>query len=248
METIIEHCAQHIPTLKACSLTCYSWYITTLPHIHYTLVLRGGRNGGVKRLTDGYALGLFPFVKELQIMQPKSRWFSPLQFFSQRDSSLFYEFTKLQSLTIYRLDITAFIPGLLRHFGHLSKTLRSLTLVGPLSTSLQLYRFISLFTNLDDISIRYFLPLTTVPDVLPPIFTTPKPQGKLVLVSSESVGTWELLAALGSLQFRSIQVSGVPKSVPVLLAACAETLETFRIEPLTDTGMGLCIRPVVSSD
>ena len=201
----------------------------------------------MKRLTDGYALGLFPFVKELQI-RPTSQWFSPRRFFSQRDSGLFYEFTKLQSLTIYWLDITAFISVLPRHFGHLSKTLRSLTLVGPLSTSLQLYRFISLFTNLDDISIRYFLPLTTVPDVSSSIFTTPKLQGKLVLVSSESVRTWELLAALGSLQFRSIQVSDVPKCVPVLLAACAETLETFRIEPLTDAGMGLHIRPAMNSD
>ena len=37
-EMIVAHFIYHKSSLLACSLTCRSWYIVVLPHIHHTLV------------------------------------------------------------------------------------------------------------------------------------------------------------------------------------------------------------------
>ena len=39
IEMIIADVLLDTPTLKACSATCRSWYIATLPHLHHTLTL-----------------------------------------------------------------------------------------------------------------------------------------------------------------------------------------------------------------
>ena len=132
----------------------------------------------------------------------------------------------------------SFSPRLGHYFGHLSPTLRSLTLYAPRCTALQLSHFISLFPNLDDVIIRYFAPVGNVPDEMPTPLSTPKLGGKLVLVSSDAVETWEHLAISCGLRFRYIRVWGVKNCIPVLLDACAATLETLRIELLSDNGTG----------
>ena len=236
VQMIIGLLVHDVRTLKACSLTCHSWYIAALPHIQRTLVLRG-RNRGLNALSDRHALGLSPFTKEIGIEQaiPDSHWFLP-QFLSHQDSRPFFTFTNVQNLRVQRLDIAAFFPEFIQYFGHLSSTLRSLTLYAPRCTALQLSHFISSFPNLDDVIIRYFAPVGNVPDEMLTPLSTPKLGGKLVLVSSDAVETWEHLAISCGLRFRYIRVWGVKKCVPVLLDACATTLETLRIELLSDNG------------
>lgn len=226
-----------IPTLKACSLTCYSWYIAALPCIHHTLVLRN-RNGALKALSNLHALGLLPFTKEVRILQVISKpyWFTP-QFSRHQDSRHFFALTNVRSLMVQFLDIVSLAPRLGHHFGHLSSALRSLTLHGPRCTALQLSYFISLFPNLDDVDIRYFWALPNIPgEVLGP-WSTPKLCGKLALVSSDTVETWHQLATRCGLRFRFIHIWAVIECVPVILNACAKTLETLRIEPPFEHGM-----------
>ena len=124
----IGYLTYDIQALKACSLTCYSWYIVAVPHLHHTFVFRGIDRAGLKPLSARHALGLLPLVKDLRIPQPPSqpRWFLP-QSLARRDSRHFFAFTNVQSLTVQNLDIRSFIPRLERHFRHFSPTLRSLT-------------------------------------------------------------------------------------------------------------------------
>ena len=237
IEIIISHLTHNVQTLKACSLTCHSWYIATFPYLHRTLSLSGlGR--GLKALSDVRVLGLSPFTEEIRILKPvrTQKWFLP-RFFGHWKSRHFFAFTGVQSLTLQDVDIFAFIPRLKRYFGHLSPTLRSLTLYRPCCTPLQLSHFISLFPNLDDITIGGFdISSIQVRDEMFIPFSAPKLGGRLVLASSDLVGTWEHLAASCGLRFRSIQVSSAPKCLPLLLAACAKTLETLRIEPPSSYG------------
>ena len=239
---IIVHLINDIPTLKACSLTCYSWYIITLPYIHHTFVLRGTRTESLRALSNRHARGLIPLTKEIRILPHahtfKPGWFLP-QFFSHRDSCHFFAFTDIQSLTVRQLDIAPFLQGLQQYFGHLSRTLRSLTLTGPRCTSMQLSYFISLFPNLDDISISFFFQRPPG-GVLAP-FSTPRLHGKLELRSVGAVEVWEHLATWGGLRFHSIFVCGVTMCVPVLLAACTDTLDTLQIELASNPGT----RPLV---
>ena len=66
VETIIGHLIYDVQALKACSLTCYSWYIAAFPYIHRTLAL-GDRSGGLKALSNRHALDLLPFTKEIRM-------------------------------------------------------------------------------------------------------------------------------------------------------------------------------------
>ena len=236
---IIDHLTNDIQTLKACSLTCYSWYIVAAPRIHRTFVFKGDDNIAQKRLSNRHALGLLPLVKELRVVQlhgPKS---FPPQSFRSGNLRHFFAFTNIQSLSFDNLDIQKFIPRLDRYFGHLSPALRSLTIHRPRCTPLQLSHFISLFPNLDDIEVQHLLlTRTAVHDEPLPPFSAPKLRGKLSLSSSSTtVATWEHLAASSGLRFRFILIGSVPTCAPILFTACAETLETFQIQPGDESGM-----------
>ena len=123
-------------------------------------------------------------------------WLLP-RFFLHRDSHLFFAFTNVQSLTVESLEIHKFIPELNRYFGHLSPTLRSLTLHIPHGTPRHLSHFISLFPNLNDVKIRSLIHsgLGVPDDTLVP-FSAPKFEGRLTLLSfaAEADETWEQLA------------------------------------------------------
>lgn len=246
VELVIVHIASDIRALKACSLTCYTWYTAAVPHLHHTFVFRkadlGEDHDGLKSLSRRHALGLLPFAREIRILQPPTqhRWFLP-QSFGRKDLRYFSAFTNVQSLTLQQLDIHSFIPGIERYFGHLSPTVRSITLESPRCTPRQLSHFLSLFTNLDDIKVQLFVCLNLpggIPDDALVPFSTPKLQGRLTLSSSPVVDTWKDLAALSGLRFRSIYLYPVSACAPVLLSACAETLETLRIAPESETGKG----------
>lgn len=241
---IIAHLIYDIQALKACSLTCYTWYTAATPHLHRTFVFKeagpGQDRGGLKPLSKRHALGLLPLVKDVQIQQSctQPRWFLPRSF-SRRKLRYFSAFTNVQSLTLQQLDIHTFIPGVERYFGHFSPTLRSITLESPRCTPRQLSYFLSLFTNLDNIEIRSFMHFKTrVPDNPLPALSTPKLRGQLSLSSFTAVDTWEDLAASCGLRFRCIHLYPVSKCAPILLSACAETLEVLRIEPNNETGEG----------
>ena len=236
---VLAYFTHDIEMLKACSLTCYSWYIVAAPHLHHTFVFGetslGRVRGGLKPLSRLHELGLSPLVKELQIRQLQFRWFLPRSF-SRRDLRRFSAFTNVQRLTIQQLDLHKFFPGVERYFRHFSPTLRSITLETPRCTPRQLFHFFSLFPNLDDIEIRFFSHVIGIPDDPLVPFSTPTLRGQLTLSSFTTVDPWKDLAASCGLRFRCINLHPVSQSAPVLLAACAETLETLRIEPDNQAG------------
>ena len=67
---IIAHVLLNTPTLKTCSATCRSWYITTLPHLHHTLTLRqwasDSARRGLKPLRKLGKMRLLPLVIRLR--------------------------------------------------------------------------------------------------------------------------------------------------------------------------------------
>jgi hypothetical protein len=230
MEMIIAYIAHDFRTLKAVSLTCRSWYIAAVPHLHHTFPLR--IYDGLARLSNLHQLGLMPLVKEIQVWQfCQIPWFTP-QTFSHRSLSYFSAFTNVQTLVPGCLDISSFIPGIERYFGHFSPTLRSIALISPTCTPRQLSHFLSLFPNLDDIAIwechNHPPDGPTFDTGLVP-FSTPKLRGRLMLHCSAFVETWtSLIASGGGPQFHYMDLHGVGHCAPVLFEACAETLETLR--------------------
>ena len=250
---ILTYLTHDTEALKACSLTCYTWYTAVVPHLHRTFVFRDAdcidRNrGGLKPLSRRHALGLLPLAKEVRILQSRTqpRWFLP-QSFNRRKLHYFSAFTNVQSLTLQQPDIRSFIPRIERYFGHFSPTLRSITLESPRCSPRQLSHFLSLFTNLDDVDIKHFVHVRAdIPDAVLPPLSTPKLRGQLTLSSFTAVDMWEDLAASCGLRFRCIYLYPVSKCAPVLLSACAETLETLRLEPDSEAGKGSYLDSIAS--
>ena len=71
VEIIISYLVYDRRSLRACTLTCYSWYIAAVPHLHHTLTVSGDSRSGKSRLPNAIwymsMLGLLPLVKKLRI-------------------------------------------------------------------------------------------------------------------------------------------------------------------------------------
>ena len=124
--TIVVCLTSDLDALKACSLTCRSWYIVTVPHLQHTLTLRGdaptfthgelnppSTRDKLGPLSKLHELCLMPLVKEIRVEQwgGAGSWFVP-QTFSRRDLGYFSTFTNVHTLKgdlpLYTRDRTLF--------------------------------------------------------------------------------------------------------------------------------------------
>ena len=243
VEAIIDYLFRDREALKACSLTCRSWYIAAVPHIHRSLLLGNKRLAKprdiLKPLSELRSLGLTPFVKQITIRQWLScYWFTP-QAFSSRNLRHFSAFTNVQALKLENMDISSFVPGIERYFEHFSPTVQSITLWGPCCTPRQLSHFLSLFSNLNNVGIWGVSarpPKKTVPDDDLTLFSTPILGGELGLSGSHWTETWiQLITLCGCLRFSCMNLYKAGDCARLLLEACTETLETLRFSPADDS-------------
>jgi len=236
IEMITAHLADDLRTLKACSLTCRSWYSATVPHLHYVLTLNSTKPDKtlrkLKPLSKLCRLGLNPRIKEVRVSDKLGPfpWFVP-HALSPCNVRRFSTFANVQTLVLESVHIRHFIPNVKLYFGHLSQTLRSIEVQFPKCAPRQLSHFLSLFSNLDDIKLLY-APIglfdTDIPDVKLVPFSAPKLQGRLELYDFHWVETCTDLVTSCGLRFHYMDLRKVGGCAPVLLEACAETLETLR--------------------
>ena len=71
---IISHLIYDKPSLLACSLTCLSWYIAAVTHLHHTVTIVNSPVRSTKRawpqpLLYMHRLGLLLLVKKLRIRE-----------------------------------------------------------------------------------------------------------------------------------------------------------------------------------
>ena len=187
VEMIIAHLIYDRFSLLACSMTCRSWYITAVPHIHHTFTAIlcscaiGRRHQWPMSLLYMRNLGLLPLVKRFHICgnfpldHPEG--FSP----NWLTTSLLPQFlalTNVRELEIERLNIPDFIPSIQQYFKNILPTLQSLTLRIPHGSPRQILYFVGQFQHLEDFTFffRYeksFLEETAKDLTLIPPFTPP---------------------------------------------------------------------------
>ena len=253
LEIIIIDLGDDLLSLKAFSTTCYSWYIAAAPHLHHTLTLEerpsDQTRAELKPLANLGKMGLLPFVKKLWIQCSSFEpWISPRKF-DQQTLRYFSALTNVQQLRIERFDLSKFMPGIERYFGHFAPELRSISLMISSGTQRQLLYFLSLFPNLDDIEIEYHPTAnpdaTTNPgseEVAIP-FSVPSLRGQLKLTHfpSETISR-DMITLFGGLRFRYMDLCSVEGS-RLLLDACADTLQTVRIDPVVPNSTESILTP-----
>lgn len=235
VETIISYLIHDIPTLLACSMTCFSWYIAALPHLHHSLTANDnaipwedGKYQWPGPLRKSYELGLLPLVRRFRIRHDFSV-FAPEQL-DRSTLRYFSALTNVQDLGIDDLQISSFMPRIRQSFGHFSPTLRSLALRKPIGSCRQILYFIGLFPNLQDLKLCYLTEereSTADADLVP--LSVPPLQGQLTLVGfTKGKLMKEMIALFGGLHFRHMNIFDV-WCVRLLLGACAETLEVLQL-------------------
>ena len=244
VETIISCFIYDKPSLLACSMTCYSWYMVAVHYLHHSLTtddkrpLYGltTRDFWPRPLRKSYKLGLLPLVKRFRIRFDPFSWgtgFASDQL-GWRTMRYLSALANLQELGIDFLQLSSFIPNIQRYFGHFFPTLRFLALQNPRGSCRQILYFVGFFPNLQDLKISYHEPedewdsaadATLVPLSIPPL------RGWLTLtcVARENL-VKDMILLFGGLRFRHMDLFRV-KCTRLLLDACAETLETVRLYP-----------------
>jgi len=238
VEIIISYFIYDTTTLLACSLTCYSWYIATAPHLHHSLTINDRRfsNMGYRSFQTSYRLGLLPLVKRLRIR----RWpywseigVTPGRL-CRRTFHRLSALTNLRELGIDYLEVSRFMPRIRRCFGCFSPTLLFLALKDPRGSCRQILYFIGLFPNLQDLKLQSCSSegeqeITGDTGLIP--LSTPPLRGWLTLTCFTRVTLIrDMITLFGGLQFRRMDLFRV-KCVRLLLDTCAETVETLRLYP-----------------
>ena len=242
VELIISYFIHDTPALLACSMTCYSWYIAAVSHLHHTLTTDVGPSISRKHmwprpLRNSYNLGLLPLVKRFRFrtrynpFTPEKLDRSTLRYFSA--------LTNLQELGIDDLQVPSFMPNIQRYFGHFIPTLRFLALREPGGSSREILYFIGFFPNLQDLKICYDFPVEGWEDAagadLVPL-SVPPLCGRLTLTCSTKEKLVEdMIAFFGGLRFRYVDLFRV-KCARLLLGACADSLEGLRLYPADPYG------------
>ena len=246
---IITHLVYDRHSLLACSLTCYSWYIAAVPHLHHTLITpgyfwhTGEKFMWSKPLWNMHKLGLLPLVKKFKIHIDFHYFFrkiSPKRF-TCCTLRHFFALTNVQELGIDHLDIPSFMPRIQRYFQHFLPTVRSLALRGPKGSRRQVLYFIGLFEHLEDLKLLYdgaksqeepADDKTLVPPSVPPL------RGRLTIMCFTRMGLLEdMIDLFGGIRFRYMDLYNVD-GMRLLLYTCAETLESLRLYPHDPRGEG----------
>jgi len=263
LEMIIVHLIYDTHSLLACSLTCYSWYIVTVPHLHHTLITQTHSSWELginkpkwpKPLQNMHRLGLLPLVKKVHItgahiLEPGILSREQFSWYTLR---YFTALTNVRELGIDHLDIPSFIPRIDRYFGHFSSTLHSLALREPRGSRRQIIYFIGMFKHLEDLKLLYDKvdsqgepadDPTLVPSFIPPL------RGRLTVTCFTRVGILrDMIDLFGGMRFRHMSLVSVV-GMRLLLGACAETLETLRLHLNDPRGKELSLSglQVLSSD
>jgi len=243
VEMIIACLTYNTPSLRACTITCYSWYIAAVPHLHYNLFIGNGIRGRKFQWPDPlghmHRLGLLPLVKTFYFRGYNSRDVFSSKRFNCCVLRQFSTLTNVRRIMIDYLDIPSFIPRIRRYFRHFPPTVRELGLKEPKGSRRQIIYFIGLFEHLEDLSISYNGPNSGVEPAddltLTPSFTPPL-GGQLRLSNFRRVGLLkDMIDLFGGLRFWFMDLLDVD-GMPLLLGACAKTLKTLVLWPSDPRG------------
>jgi hypothetical protein len=230
---IVAHLIYSLPSLRSCSLTCYSWYIVTVPHLHTTLTVVINSWFSEDRWPNPihrmHTSSLLPFVKTFRIRGLFCHFYPNR--FNYRILRQFSALSNVEKLEIDNLDIPSFIPRLRQYFSYSLQTLRSLNLVHPKGTNRQIIFFIGSFQHLKNLTLGYSSLGREEPEndpTLTPPFSPPL-QGQLVVFKWTKADFFQDMVHLfGEIRFRAVSLAYVSET-RFLLRACAETLQLLHL-------------------
>lgn len=229
---IVSHLTYHTPTLKACALTCFAWYIAVTPHLHHTLSLKQWHSATIREdlnpLVALHGLGLLPLVRKVRFLSGHDlSTFPGLMVFAFESEGLrhFHALVNVRELVIKGLDLSE-LSGMGDFLAHLSPEVRSITLAYFSGHPRQLRDFLDLFPKLDDIHIKGFFGPSGGSDAPDSAELAPIQGPMRGELSLGGPRTQEILPMFRGMRFVSLDFTKV-QGGQFVLDACTETLEAF---------------------
>ena len=242
VETIVAYLTCDTPSLRVCTLTCYSWYLAAVPHLHHNLFI--GDDFGRKfrwpnPLWHMDRLGLLPLIKTFYFRANGGYDVFSSKRFNRSTLREFSALTSVRRLMINYLDIPSFMPRIRRYFRHFLPTVRELCLKEPKGSRRQLIYFVGLFEHLEDLDLLYDGSNSREEQaddlILAPLFAPPL-GGLLKLTHFKRVSLLkDMIDLFGGIRFSHMDLLDVD-GMPLLLDACAETLKTLFLYPSDPRG------------
>jgi len=240
IEEVIAYLTYDTYALRACTLTCYSWYIAAVPHLHQTLICPAGslheyRYAWFLSLIKRKNLGLLPLVKILWIRGDyihrvalslwPANWHILLPLF---------QLTSINQLRIDYPDISSFLPWIQSHRDFFPM-LRGLALKNPKASRRELVYFIGFFQHLHDLTLSDWTEgLAGDPTLIPPF--VPLLQGSLTMKRFKGANFLkDMIDLFGEFRFRHMDLFQVD-GMRLLLGACGKTLESVAFDPTDPRG------------
>lgn len=244
VELVIGRLIYDTCSLRACTLTCRSWYNAAVPHLHHTLTIetfpRFGDSAWPHPLRQMHRLGLLPLVKKFWTRgyDYSSTGLSP-KLFSDRILRHFSALSGVQELEMDYPDIPNFVPRIRRYFNHFLPTVQSLVLRGPKGSPRQIIYFIGFFQHLQNLRLvnTWANPQDESMDdsTLIPLFVPPL-RGWLSATSFTKLGLLnDMINLFGGIRFRYMNLLNVD-GLRILLGACVGTLEYLILDPTDPWG------------
>ena len=245
IEIIINYLSYDAHTLRACTLTCYSWYIAAVPHLHHTLITtinsRDQKFRWPNPIRHMHTLGLLPLVKRFCVhrgIDNDSVGLSPklVKCCVLRQLSAL---TNVQQLEIDYLDISNFTPKTRRYFGHFFPTVKSLFLREPKGSRRQIIYFIGMFQHLQDLALLYdetkFQEEPADDPTLVPLFVPPL-RGVLRITHFTRVDLLkDMIELFDGIRFYYVFLYNMD-GMRLLLDACVQTLKGLVLFPTDPRG------------
>ena len=246
VEIIIAYLIYDTCSLRACTQTCYSWYIAAVPHLHHTLICptyapSKGKYMWLLPLAKKSDLGLLPLVEALWVDGDRAP-LSPWRLFHVLLVPLSPSIS-ISKLRIDYLDIPRFLSWILWYSMQFLPTLRDLTLKEPKGSRREIIYFVGLFQHLQDLKLLYDRTgreepggdPTLIPPFVPPL------RGLLTMRCSTGVELLrDMIDLFGGLRFRHMNLFQVD-GTRLLLDACAKTLESVVLDPSDSRGEQLSL-------
>jgi len=183
---VIDHLIYDTRSLRACTMTCYSWYLAAVPHLHSILITHTNhwnRKFRWNPLRHMHTLDLLPLLKVVWVRGDRWSMFSPMQF-NRHTLCQFSALANVRRLVIDDLDIPSFMPNIQQYFGHFLPTVRRLALARPRGSCRQIIYVIGLFQHLEDLEFWHGADFqgeqADDPTLIPP--SVPPLRGWLVMV------------------------------------------------------------------